>query len=116
MVILAGLIAVQVSPTGTVSNSATAPVKPCTAAIVIVDATAVAPLIADTEVAPILKSAKSTVRPDAGTVVSVRATVSLIPELTRVRVAEAALAELKVTPAGLSPSVKEITVTGTVTE
>ncbi len=57
-----------------------------------------------------------TVRPVAGFAVDVRATVSLIPELTRVRVAEAVLAELNVTLAGVKPIVKAITVTGTVTE
>ncbi len=46
-----------------------------------------------------------TVRPVAGLEVDVTATVSLIPELTRVRVAEAVLAELNVTLAGVKPIV-----------
>jgi hypothetical protein len=49
-------------------------------------------------------------------VLAVRETVSLNPELTRVRVAEPVVAELKVTLEGVRPIVNEITVTGTVTE
>jgi len=99
-----------------VSDRATAPVNPCTAAIVIVDATGVVPLIAVAVVAPITKSAKSTVRPDAGTLDAERATVSLIPELTRVTVAAPCVPELKLVVDGATPNVKETTVTGTVTE
>jgi hypothetical protein len=59
---------------------------------------------------------KPTVRPVAGTVLAASETVSLNPELTRVRVAEPVVAELKVTLEGVRPIVNEITVTGTVTE
>ena len=59
---------------------------------------------------------KVTVRPVTGLVAAERVTVSLNPELTRVRVAEPVAAELKVTLAGFKPIVKETTVTRTVTE
>lgn len=63
-----------------------------------------------------LDGVKATVRPVAGTELAERLTVSLNPELTRVRVAFAFLPELKVTPDGVSELVKLITLTATLTE
>jgi hypothetical protein len=58
---------------------------------------------------------KLTVSPVAGTVVAASVTVSLMPALPKLRVAEPVAAELNVTLAGVRLIVKEMTVTGTVT-
>jgi len=57
VVMLAGVIAPQVSPDGTVSVRLTVPVKPFSGAIVIVDVAEVPTVTADGEVAVMVKSA-----------------------------------------------------------
>jgi hypothetical protein len=63
-----------------------------------------------------LEGVNRTLRPATGTELAERFTVSLNPELTRVRVAFAFFPELKVTPDGVSELVKLITLTDTVAE